>query len=119
MGAFVGTFRVINCEPAVIVNGGGGEIVAPAGRPVTLIVTAPVNPFSAVTETCVVNAPPGGNDAELVKTENAKSGEGGGGGGGPEDPPPPQLEIPAARVTSANMRPNARSFDRREHCAGK
>ena len=102
--AFEGRFRVMFCDPAAIVNVEEGETVAPAGKPLTVTVTEPVNPFSAAIETCASNAPPGGTVAELGVIESAKSG---GGGGGPDPPldefPPPQ-EVRASNRATKHVR---------------
>jgi len=71
---FDGKLRTTFCDPADMVKGEGGEIVAPVGSPVTLIDTEPVNPYIAASETWASRAPPGGTVADVGDTERAKSG---------------------------------------------
>lgn len=84
------------CDPGDIENGEEGEIVTPAGRPVTLTDTVPTKPFTASTVTVVSRTPPGVTVAELGEAERVKSGLGA--GPLPPEEPPPQPVVPAARV---------------------
>jgi len=72
------------------VNGVDGEIVVPAGAPVTFTVTEPVNPFSPAIATWISKAPPGATVAELGVADIVKSGTGGGGPPPVDELPPPQ-----------------------------
>lgn len=75
-------------------KGEEGDTVTPVVSPVTLTVTELENPFTAVTETCATNAPPGETTAELGDAEMEKSA----GGGSDDDPPPPVDELPPPQL---------------------
>ena len=73
---------VVRTVSVDVIDVGLGENVAaaPAGRPVTPSVTAPVNPADAFTETVYEAAPPRTIDSLAGAALSEKSGLGGGGG---------------------------------------
>lgn len=73
---------------------GEGEIVTPAGSPVTCTATDEEKPFEGVAESDVVVEPPERTETEEGVTANSKSGVGGGGGCEPSAPLLPLLPHP-------------------------
>ena len=61
-------------DPEVAIDAGLNAAVTPAGNPVTLSATVPVNPFTAVTETAYVVLPPTETVCEAGDTAKLKFG---------------------------------------------
>jgi hypothetical protein len=97
--AFAGTLTVNCCgEPALMLSGDAGLVVAPPGNPEMAADAASVNPFTALRETVTGElVPPSTAVSEVVESERPKSGI----GGGPELPPPPQPAMISAPNTPA------------------
>lgn len=89
--AAAGAENVTSCGiPAVSVNGDAGEELIPFGNPLTVMFTAPVNPFT-VFSVIVTGAlvPPTFVETDAGVTTMLKSATCGGGGGGCEELPHP------------------------------
>ena len=61
-------------DPEVVMDAGLNAAVTPAGKPVALSDTAPLNPFTAVTETAYVVLPPTDTVCEAGDAATVKSG---------------------------------------------
>jgi hypothetical protein len=78
--------------PTVSINGDEAEELIPFGSPFTVTPTAPVNPFTAFSETVTGElVPPTCVEVDVGKTSILKSAVGG--GGGEDEPPQPARRL--------------------------